>query len=68
MGRGVAAALFGGDRHLFPMARIAADRRRDLAGGGVEAAPDEREIFALKRAGSAVIGEQLGQARMGRAN
>ena len=64
MGRSVAATLFGGDRHLFPMARIAPDRRRDLAGGDVQAAPNERKILALKRPRPAVIGELEYYARV----
>ncbi len=31
----------------------------------VEAAPDERQIFALERAGAAVVGEEIGEALMG---
>ena len=64
--RSVAAALFGHDRHFLPVVRIAANRRGNPAGGGVEAAPDQREIFTFERPGSTVICEQLGQAPMRR--
>src|SRR5271155_1375568 len=66
MGRGVPSALPAHDRHFLPMARIAPDRRHDFAGGLIEAAPDERNIFALERTGAAMIGEEFGQAPMRR--
>src|SRR5580700_8245179 len=66
MGRGVPSALPAHDRHFLPMAGIAPDRRHDLAGGRIEAAPDKRNIFALERAGAAMIGEEFGQAPMRR--
>ena len=54
------------DRHSFAMARMAPDRRFDPAGGRVEAAPDEREILALERTCASVVGEELGEATVGR--
>ncbi len=45
---------------------MAADRRVDLAGGRVEAAPDEGEIFAFEREGAPVVGEQQGETQVGR--
>ena len=54
------------DRHFLPMARITANRRVHLAGGRIEAAPNQRQIFALERAGAPVIGEEVRQAPMRR--
>jgi hypothetical protein len=46
--------------------RIPADRRGDFARGHIEAAPNERQIFALERAGAAMVGEEFSQAPMRR--
>src|SRR5580704_2961784 len=64
MGRGVPTALPAHDRHFLPMARITADRGCDLSCTRIEAAPGERKIFSLERAGAAMIGEEFGQAPM----
>src|ERR1700722_18676413 len=65
MGRGVASAIPAQDRHFFPIARIAADRGDNLARARFEAPPNQRPIFALERAGAAMISEEFGQAPMG---
>src|ERR1700722_3910404 len=65
MGRGVASALPARDRHFFPIARIAAERRDDLSRTRLEAAPGERQIFALERASAPMVGEEVGEALMG---
>src|SRR6202453_1692266 len=64
MGRGVPAALPAHDGHFLPMARIAADRRDNLARTRIEGAPSKRQIFALERAGAAMVGEEFGQTSM----
>src|ERR1700733_13089707 len=64
MGRGVPTAIPAHDRHFFPVAQIAAERRDDLARGRVEAAPHERQIFSLERSGAAMVGEEFGQTSM----
>src|SRR5208282_3363918 len=51
MGQGVPAARLIGDRHLFPMARMSADRCRHLAGPRFKAAPNQREVLSFERAG-----------------
>src|SRR5271156_2045915 len=66
MGRGVPTALLAHDRHFLPMARIATDRRHDFCRTRIEAAPDERQIFAIQGAGAAMVGEEFGQATMRR--
>ena len=66
MGERVAATRLIDDRHLFPMARMSADRRRHLAGPDFKAAPNQREVFSFERARAAVIGEEFGEALMRR--
>src|SRR5271165_268214 len=64
MGDGAATAILGRGRHFFAMPGMAGDRRIDFARRRVEAAPDERQIFALERSAAAVIGEEIGEASM----
>src|ERR1700722_8700637 len=65
MGRGVPTALRAHDGHFLPITRISAHRRCDLSCAHFEAAPNERPIFSLERAGAAMVGEEFGQAPMG---
>src|SRR6478672_1536323 len=64
VGRRVPTALLAYDSHSRPMPRITSERRHDLACGHIEAAPDERKIFALERAGAAMVGKEFGQPPM----
>src|ERR1700722_18079472 len=66
MGRRVPSLLLAHDGHFLAIARIAADRRDDLSRARFEAAPNDRQIFSLKRAGAAMVGEEIRQALMGR--
>src|ERR1700722_14144361 len=64
MGRRVPTALPAHDRHFFPIAPIAAERRNVLARTRFEAAPGKRQILALQGAGAPMVGKEVRQSLM----